>query len=153
MVAAEAEVAGRERDLVIAQTNLQLQGERLKSLLSKKPDAALDVVRISLTDRMPEPRDADIPEVSDALASAFNNRPDLRQFETNVQNQNLSIRFTQNSLKPRGAVFGLYAGSGLEGNTLLGATAGTGGSLGQAFTADFPEYAGGFNLSLPLRNR
>ncbi len=153
VVAAEAEVAGRERDLVVAQTNLQLQETRLKNLLSKKPDAALDEVRILLTDRMPEPRDADIPEVSDALASAFNNRPDLRQFETSVQNQNLSIRFTQNSLKPSGSVFGLYAGSGLEGNTLLGATGGTGGSLGQAFTADFPEFAGGFSLSLPLRNR
>jgi len=152
VVAAEAEVAGRQRDLVVAQTNLQLQETRLKDLLSKKPDPALDAVRISLTDRMPEPRDADIPEISDALVNAYNNRADLRQFETNVQNQNLSIRFTQNSLKPSGAIFGLYAGSGLEGNTLT-STGGTGGSLGQAFTADFPEYAGGFSLSLPLRNR
>jgi outer membrane protein len=152
VVAAEAEVAGRQRDLVVAQTNLQLQETRLKDLLSKQPDPALDNVPISLTDRMPEPRDVDIPEVSDALASAYNNRPDLRRFETSVQNQNISIRFTQNSLKPGGGVFGLYAGSGLEGNTLQ-TTGGVGGSLGQAFTADFPEYAGGFSLSLPLRNR
>ena len=152
VVAAEAEVAGRERDLVVAQTNLQLQETRLKDFLSKKPDPALDAARITLTDRMPEPRDADIPEVSDALTNAYNNRPDLRQFETSVQNQNLSVRFTQNSLKPGGAVFGLYAGSGLEGNTLQ-TTGGAGGSLGQAFTADFPEYAGGFSLNLPFRNR
>jgi len=152
VVAAEAEVAGRERDLVVAQTNLQVQETRLKNLLSKKPDPALDSARIALTTRMPEPRDADIPELSDALTTAYNNRPDLRQQETNLQNQNLSIRFTQNSLKPNGAVFGLYAGSGLEGNTLT-ATGGAGGSLGQAFGADFPEYAGGLSLSLPLRNR
>jgi len=152
VVAAEAEVAARARDLVVAQTNLQVQETRLKNLLSKKPDPALDAARIVLTDRMPEPRDADIPEVSDALTTAFNNRPDLRQLETSVQNQSLSIRFTQNSLKPSGAVFGLYAGSGLEGNTLT-ATGGAGGSFGQAFGGDFPEYAGGFSLSLPLRNR
>jgi outer membrane protein TolC len=152
VVAAEAEVAARERDLVVAQTNLQLQETRLKNLLSKKPDPGLDSARITLTTRMPEPRDADIPEISDALTTAFNNRPDLRQQETSLQNQNLSIRFTQNSLKPNGSVFGLYAGSGLKGNTLT-ETGGVGGSLGQAFGADFPEYAGGFSLSLPLRNR
>jgi len=152
VVAAEAEVAGRERDLVVAQTNLQLQETRLKNFLSKKPDPDLDAVRIVLTDRMPVPRDADIPDVTNALINAYNNRPDLRQFETSVQNQSLSIRFTQNSLMPSGSVFGLYAGSGLDGNTPL-APGGAGGSLGQAFTADFPEYAGGFNLSLPLRNR
>ena len=55
-------------------------------------------------------------------------------------------------MKPSAAVFGLYAGSGLEGNTLTG-TGGAGGSFGQAFGGDFPEYAGGVSLSLPLRNR
>jgi outer membrane protein TolC len=152
VVAAEAEVAGRERDLVVAETNLQLQETRLKDFLSKKPDPELDIARITLTDRMPEPRDADIPDVTDALTNAYNNRPDLRQFETSVQNQNLSIRFTQNSLKPSGAIFGLYAGSGLDGNAAA-IRGGAGGSLNQAFTADFPEYAGGFSLSLPFRNR
>src|SRR3990167_5101400 len=152
VVVAESEVASRQRDLVVARTNLQLQETRLKNLFSKKPDPALDAARIVLTDRMPEPRDADIPEISDALTTAINNRPDLRQSETNLQNQNLSIRFTQNSLKPNGSIFGLFAGSGLEGNSLRSA-GGAGGSLQQAFGADFPEYAGGFSLNLPLRNR
>ena len=152
VVAAESEVAARQRDLVVARTNLQLQETRLKNLLSKKPDPELDAARVALTDRMPEPRDADIPEISDALTTALNNRPDLRQSETNVQNQNLSIRFTQNSLKPNGSVFGLYAGSGLQGDSLR-TVGGAGGSLHQAFGADFPEYAGGFSMNLPLRNR
>jgi outer membrane protein TolC len=49
-------------------------------------------------------------------------------------------------------VFGLLAGSGLEGNNAAG-TGGVGGALGQAFRYDFPEYAGGMSLSLSLRNR
>ena len=152
VVAAEAEVAGRERDLVVARTNLQLQETRFKNLLSKKPEAALDGARVVLTDHMPEPRDADIPEIQDAFTTAFNNRPDLRQAEGNLQNQNLSIRFTENSLKPGGAVFGLYAGSGLQGDTAA-SVAGAGESLRQTFGGDFPEYAGGLSLSLPIRNR
>lgn len=152
VVAAESEVAARERDRVLAQTNLQLQETRLKNLLSKRPDPALDAAEIVLTDRMPEPRDADIPDLQDALTTARNNRPDLRQAEGNLQNQQIAIRFTQNGLLPDGAVFGLYAGSGLTGNTPLVAT-GASDSLRQAFGGDFPEYAGGFSLSLPIRNR
>lgn len=155
VVAAEAEVAARQRDLVVAQTSLQTQETRLKNLLSKKPDPALDAAQVSLTDRLPEPRDADVPNLPDALTTAFNNRPDLRQTEGNLQNQNLSLRFTRNGLLPNGSVFGLYAGSGLQGNTTTAPfkTAGAGDSLQQTFGADFPEYAGGLSLNLSIRNR
>ena len=152
VVAAESEVAARQRDLVVAQTSLQTQETRLKNLLSKKPDPALDAAQVSLTDRLPEPRDADVPKLPDALTTAFNNRPDLRQTEGNLQNQNLSLRFTRNGLLPNGSVFGLYAASGLQGNTAI-TTAGAGDSLQQTFGADFPEYAGGLSLNLSLRNR
>ncbi|MBI4463804.1 MAG: TolC family protein, partial [Acidobacteria bacterium] len=152
VVSAEAEVAARQRDLVVARTGLQLQETRLKNLLSKKPDPALDAAQVSLTDRLPEPREADVPNLPDALTTAFNNRPDLRQQEGNLQNQNISLRFTQNGLLPQSSIFGLYAGSGLQGNTLT-ATAGAGDSLQQSFGGDFPEYAGGISLSLPIRNR
>ncbi|MBI4481051.1 MAG: TolC family protein [Acidobacteria bacterium] len=159
VVAAESEVAARQRDLVVAQTSLQTQETRLKNLLSKKPDPALDAAQVSLTDRLPEPRDADVPKLPDALTTAFNNRPDLRQTEGNLQNQNLSIRFTRIGLLPNGSVFGLYAGAGLQGNTVPTATspivtaAGAGDSLQQTFGGDFPEYAGGLSLNLSLRNR
>ncbi|MBI3894369.1 MAG: TolC family protein [Acidobacteria bacterium] len=152
VVAAEAEVAARQRDLVVAQTNLQTQETRLKNFLSKKPDPALDAAQVLLSDRLPEPRDVDVPNLQDALTTAYNNRPDLRQQEGNLQNQNLSVRFTQNGLLPQTAIFGLYAGSGLEGNTLA-TTGGARDSLRQTFGGDFPEYAGGISLSLPIRNR
>ncbi|MBI4464658.1 MAG: TolC family protein [Acidobacteria bacterium] len=152
VVAAQAEVAARERDWVMAQTNLQLQATRLKNILSKRADPELDAAQIVLTDRMPEPRDADILDLQAALANALNNRPDLRQAEGNLQNQEISVRFTDNSLLPSGSVFGFYAGSGLQGNSAQLA-AGASESLQQALGGDFPEYAGGFSLSLPIRNR
>ena len=152
VISAEAELAARERDLVVAQTNLQLQETKLKNILSKKPDTALDAARIVITDRMPEPRDIDIPKLEDALTSAMNNRPDLRQAEGNLQNQKLSVDYTANNMKPNLGVFGLYSGSGLQGNNLA-MVAGVGGSLQQSFGGDFPEYAGGLNFNLALRNR
>ncbi|OFV95226.1 MAG: hypothetical protein A3F68_02595 [Acidobacteria bacterium RIFCSPLOWO2_12_FULL_54_10] len=157
VVAAEAEVAARERDLVVAQTNLQIQETRLKNLLSRRTEPEMDNARVVLTDRLPEPRDADIPALDAALTSAFNNRPDLRQTEGNLQNQAISLRFTKNSLLPSGSIFGLYSGSGLDGNQLVGGvpvtSGGTGDSFSKTFAGDFPEYAGGLSLSLPLRNR
>ena len=62
VVAADSEVAARERDLIVAQTNLQLQETRLKNMLMRRPDAALDAARISVTTTMPAPRDSDIPD-------------------------------------------------------------------------------------------
>src|SRR3990172_8085250 len=77
VVAAEAEVAARERDLIVARTNLPFQQTRLKNILSKRLDPELDAARIVITDRLPEPRDADLPAIEDALANALRNRPDL----------------------------------------------------------------------------
>jgi outer membrane protein len=152
VVSAESEVAGRERDLVVARTNLQIQETRLKNLLSKKPDPALDAAKVVVTTQMPEPRDVDIPQLENALSNAETNRPELRQSEGNLQNQDVSVSFTKNNLLPGLSTFGLYAGSGLQGNNLLVAE-GAGASLDQAFTGTFPEYATGVTLNLPLRNR
>ncbi len=152
VTSAEAEVAARTRDLTLARTNLQLQEANLKNLLVKKSSPELDNVAIVLKDQMPAPGNKDLPDVKTALETAFKNRPDLRQAQSNLENQELATRFTENSLKPAAAVFGLYAGSGLEGNE-AGIPGGAGGSFQQAFYGDFPEYGGGVSLSIPIRNR
>jgi outer membrane protein len=152
LVSAEAEVAARRRDLTVARTNLQLQEAALKNVLSKRVSPALDAAQIVLRDSLPEPRDADIPDLNAALAEALAKRPDLRTAVTNIQNQDIAVSFTKNSLKPDLAAFGFYAGSGLDGNNpslpeLFGE------ALSQSFGGDYPEYAGGFSFSLPIRNR
>ena len=152
VVAADSEVAARQRDLIVAQTNAQLQETRLKNMLTRKPEPLLDAANITPVTPMPVPRDEDIPAVQDALKLALENRPDLRQAVGNLENQSLALNFTKQNLLPEAAVFGLLAGAGLDGNNLLGA-GGAIDSLGQAFSYDFPEYAGGLSVSLSLRNR
>jgi len=152
VVSAEAEVAGRTRDLTIARTNLQLQEAALKNMLVKKVSPELDTARILIKDTMPEPRASDIPELQSALASALEKRPDLRQAESNLFNQDIATQFTTNSLLPGASVFGFYAGAGLGGKSAQTET-GLLNAFGQAFKADYPEYAGGLTLNVPLRNR
>jgi len=152
VVSAEAEVAGRTRDLTVARTNLQLQEAALKNMLSKQVTPEIDGAQIVVKDPMPDPRDSDLPDLPAALSSALQNRPDLRQAERNLQNQDASTRFTRNNLLPSVAVFGFYAGAGLQGNS-VDTRSGIWDALGQSFAADFPEYAGGTTMSIPLRNR
>jgi outer membrane protein TolC len=152
VTSAESEVAGRVRDLTVATTNVQLQEATLKNMLVKNVTPQVDAARIIIKDPMPEPNQADIPDLQLALANALESRPELRQTAINLRNQDVSDDFTQDALKPAFSVFGFYAGSGLQGTSQTD-TSGLSDALGQAFNASYPEYAGGFSLSIPLRNR
>jgi outer membrane protein TolC len=152
VTSAESEVASRERDLTMATTNLEFQEATLKNMLVKKVGPELDAARIIIADAMPQPAAADIPELQMALANAMESRPELRQADINLKNQDVSDRFTEEALKPSLSVFGFYAGSGLQGTTAT-SDSGMTDSLGQAFNASYPEYSGGFSLNVSLRNR
>lgn len=152
VTSAESEVAARTRDLTVATTNLQLQEATLKNMLVKKVGSELDAARIVLKDAMPEPGNTDVPDLKTALANALENRPELRQAEINLQNQDISVRFTGNALMPSLSVFGFYAGSGLQGTSAT-TSSGMFDAFGQSFKATYPEYAGGLSLSVTLRNR
>ncbi|HYK90701.1 MAG TPA: TolC family protein, partial [Acidobacteriota bacterium] len=155
VTSAESEVAARARDLTLAKTNLQLQEATLKNMLVKRVSPELDAAAIVVKDPMPEPRAADIPDLETALAGALEARPELQTAEINLQNQDISVRFTEDNLKPALSVFGFYAGSGLQGNPtdIAAADSGMSDSFGQSLKAAYPEYAGGLSFSVPIRNR
>ncbi len=154
VVTAQAQLAASQRDLVVAQTNWKMAQTQFKSMLSKRMVPELDAADVVTTDPLPAPQPTDVPSLQTALESALTRRPDLLQAETDVQNQVISGRFTRNAMLPEFNTFGLWAGSGLTGNALLGAESGGGfGSLNQAFGADFPEYGGGMSYFMYLGNR
>jgi outer membrane protein TolC len=145
-------VAAARRDLILAQTNFQLQETQFKKLLSKRSDPDLDAAGIETIDALPEPSDRDLPELNTALAAAFEERPELRIAQQDLANQEISSRFTSNGLLPNVSVFSLFAGAGLAGDNTR-ATTGAGKSLFQDFSAQYPEYASGLSMVIPLRNR
>jgi outer membrane protein TolC len=152
VTSAESEVAARTRDLTVARTNVQFQEATLKNMLTKKVSTELDAAQIVIMDPMPEPKQADIPQLEVALANAMETRTELRQAAINLKNQDISVRFTEKTLLPSLSVFGFYAGSGLEGTSTTDSNGMT-SAFGQSFNGSNPEYAGGFSLSIPLRNR
>lgn len=119
VVRAESEVAARQQDLIVAQTNYLEQQEKLKTALSKHVDPDLASAQIDATDALPNPTPNDIPSLADALKEAEVNRPEITQADLNIRNQQITIQAARNGLLPTLDVFATYAPTGLSGNKLI----------------------------------
>jgi outer membrane protein TolC len=161
VTAAEAEMTARRRDLIVAQTALQTRQLDLKNMISKDLVAGIAEAALEPLDALPDPSDSDIPRTADAIAVARQNRPELRQAEQSMANQDVVVRFTRNSMRPTLTAFALLASAGLSGDQLISNTAGVpfvlsggyGGALNQMGRFAFPEYAVGISLNLSIKNR
>jgi outer membrane protein len=161
VVSAQSQVASTQRNLIVAQTNLQQEELVLKTFFSKQISDALGDAHIVATDELPAPQDADIPPFEEAIATAARNRPEVPQAEATLRNNQVAVKVTQNFLKPTFNVFGLFATAGLSGDQEISTAGGIpvlvrgglGQELGQFFRVKYPEYAIGFALTIPIKNR
>jgi outer membrane protein TolC len=157
LVSTGAAVAVAQRDLILAKTNFQLQEAQVKRLLSKQIDPELDAASIKITDDLPEPNESDVPEINTALAAALEERPELHIAQQDLAKQGIAAQFTRNGLLPNVSVYSLLAGEGLAGQnsklTGAGQPGGAGQSLYQDLIVQYPEYASGVSMVIPIRNR
>ncbi len=183
VVRAESEVATDQQNLIVAQTNVDEQGELIKTALAKKVDGDLVSAQVDAVDKLPEPRPDDIPPLDKALEIAAQNRPEIEQADLNLRYQDIVIKANRNALLPTLDFFATYASSGLSGvqpiygacpagfqaaatecvNPTTGVTmtppvtgnkyGGAGQSLSQIFHNDYPNYSVGLSLAIPIRNR
>ena len=87
VVRAESEVATDQQNLIVAQTNVDEQGELIKTALAKKVDGDLVSAQVDAVDKLPEPRPDDIPPLDKALEIAAQNRPEIEQADLNLRYQ------------------------------------------------------------------
>ena len=177
VVRAESEVAARQQDLIVAQTNLQQQAEIIKTALSKQVGPDLAAAQIVAQDSLPEPQPDDVPTLDEALKLAFANRPEIEQSDLKLRDQDYTIAARRNSLLPSLNVFASYIAVGLAGNQLLcpegtssyggrcavpgdgylpplgTAAGGVSQALSQTWRGQYPDYSFGLTLSIPIRNR
>jgi outer membrane protein TolC len=145
VVQAKSQLAADRRDLVNAQTNLQMQELKLKSVISKNISPELADAQIEATDRLPEPDDIQMPPLSEAIATATQNRSSIRQAQLGIENQRIAGMFTRNNLLPTFSVFAQFNSYALAG--------GTNAMFRQLAQWDYPEYSLGFSLTFSVRNR
>jgi len=169
IVRAEAEVASREQDLTISETQVLQQETILKNALSKNGVASPSVAeaRIVPTDRMQMPATEPIQPLQDLMANALRARPELSQNRITIEDQKISIKGSKSALLPTLDLVATLANNGLAGQPsnlppifptsphsgnpfFIG---GTSTLLSQVFSRNFPDYGIGFNLNIPIRNR
>jgi outer membrane protein TolC len=172
IVQAEAAVATAQQDLIIAQTQVLQQETILKDALSRMgvESATLATAHVIPTDRIRIPDVDQIEPYQDAVALALHSRPELAQQRISVENNKVNARGSRAELLPTLNAFVTLDNNGLAGaaNAVPGPTGstvlkagtanpyfvgGAGTLLGQLFGRNFPDYAVGLNLNIPIRNR
>jgi outer membrane protein TolC len=160
---AEAEVAARQQDVTVAETNVLQQETIIKNSLSRNGVAnpLVAAARIVPTDRIRVPENETLSALPDLFETALKNRPELEQSRLNLDNSKISIEGLKNGLLPVVTAFGELTNNGLAGSTNPGAepppdpyfVGGYGTALAQTFRRNFPNYNVGVNYSITLRNR
>jgi outer membrane protein TolC len=176
IVQAEAEVAARQQDLVVSETQVLQQETIIKNVLSRTGVAnpALAVASIVPTDRIRVPDLEQIQPVQDLMARALDNRPELGRISIQLDNAKINLSATKNALLPQLSAFATLNNNALSGqiNSLPVPSIGGvpaqprniaaidpfflgnyGNFLRQMFARNFPDYTVGVQLNIPLRNR
>jgi outer membrane protein TolC len=163
VIRAENELAARNQELILAQTTLQLQQLLMKNAIARNVnDSALGDTPVIPTDTMEVPPTEPAIPIQDLVSDAEAHRPELAQARIDLQNRKISRKTVANALLPQLDLIAWYGGAGLAGeqnpyNTGLPANSilrtGFSNAFSSLFHNNYPDYAVGFNFTLPLRNR
>jgi outer membrane protein len=159
---AEAEVASRRQDVILAQAALRQQEATLKEQLVRTEDPLVDAAQIVPLDRIDVPEQDDLPPLRELVARAMAKRPDVQLSKISDENALINSIGTANGLWPnliaytgasdRGSAGTPQASSGRGPNPYF--VGGYGTALMQIFRRNFPsEFAGVFLGGFPLHNR
>jgi outer membrane protein len=168
VVQAEAQKASDQQNLIIAQTNYQQLGVAMKNLILKNlNDPAVLTAEVVPTDKIEVPPVEPVVPIQDLVNSAISGRTELQESRININNRDMSIKTTKNSLLPQLDAFGTFTSRGVGGvghvcpnastpcNAALVpfAISGFGGAFGDAVGGLNPDYTLGVQFSMVLRNR
>lgn len=168
IVRAEAEVAAREENLTIAETQLRQQETLLKNALSVNGMASPSLMssRIIPTDTIQVPQFEAIGPIDALMRQAIAKRPDIEQSRIQLGNRDINLKAIRNARLPTLSVSFDLTNNGLAGqfNELFVPSpgqspgdefflGGLGSALNQVLARNFPDYQVGVSLAIPLRNR
>ena len=168
VVQAEAQQASDQQNLIIAQTNYQQLGVAMKNLILKNlNDPAVLTAEVVPTDKITVPPIEPVVPIQDLVNTAISARTELQESRININNRDMSLKTTRNSLLPQLDAFGTFTSRGVGGvghvcpntsspcNSALSplALSSFGGAFGDAIGGQNPDYTIGVQFSMVLRNR
>src|SRR5947209_9508821 len=173
VVQAQSQLATSQQNLIVAQTNLQLQQYLMLNAVARNVSSNKDLstVKVIPTDRMDVSTYTDQNlDTEKLIDTAFKARPDINESLIDITNRNITRKTAKNALLPVIDAFAYYGGSGLAGNQnslgtcVPGQTGfctppgtipptGAGTALSDLFNGAAPDKGVGVSVSIPLRNR
>jgi hydrophobic/amphiphilic exporter-1 (mainly G- bacteria), HAE1 family len=161
LVAARAEVAQRQENLIIARTAALQTEDTLRVLIIDPKRDDYWTLRLEPADR--QPVILAMPDVDAAVRRALAERTDLSNARSTLQIDETNIALSKSQTLPDLRVQANYIGNGAGGSRLVreggfpGTVVGTvdtsfGSTLGQVFSGDFPTWTLGVQFSYPLGN-
>jgi HAE1 family hydrophobic/amphiphilic exporter-1 len=161
LVAAQAEVAQRRENLIVAQTAALQTEDVLRTLVIDPKRDDYWMIRLEPADRVPVVQAP--PDVDAAVRRALGERTDLARARTDIRVNETTIALSKSETLPDLNVQANYLGNGAGGTRLLrtGGFPGTiigsdetsfGSVLGQLFSGDFPTWTVGLTFSYPIGN-
>jgi outer membrane protein TolC len=165
----QADFARAEINVSQARFRLIQAEDVLRRQIAADLDPDIRRLPIRLTESVLPPADDKEIDREPAVERGLAMRPDFRAALVNLETDDLTIRQATNSLRPDLSLTGSYAASGRGGNFFQrtnvfagdgGASSvikmtpgGFGDALNQVFNFNYPVYAFGLTLRLPIRDR
>jgi HAE1 family hydrophobic/amphiphilic exporter-1 len=161
LVAARAEVAQRQENLIIARTAALQTEDNLRTIIIDPSRADYWMIRLEPAERVPVIGPP--PDVDAAVRRALGERTDLEQARTEIQITDTTVALSKSQTLPDLRVQANYLGDGAGGTRLIreGGFPGTvvgsvdtsfGSVLGQVFSGDYPTWTFGLTFAYPLGN-
>jgi outer membrane protein len=173
VVRAQSQVASSNQALIVSQTNLQLQQLLMKNAITRNlSDPVLASAEVIPTSTMATPTVEPVIPIQDLINDALSHRPELAQSRVDLVNREVTKKAAANALLPSVDLVAWYGAGALGGPTnpdvICGSpkanpnfcippssTAPNGwtGAFKNLFGYNYPDYAVGFNVNIPIRNR
>lgn len=169
VVRAEAQLAQAQTDLIAAETQVLNQETIIKNALSRTgiDSPTWQSARIIPTDTLPTPEIDQLPDMEKLTQEAIMRRPEVDQIRVQISNTKIGLNGARSQLLPSLDAFASMTNNGLAGmqNPLYPVNppnspapdpflmGGAGRMYDQIFHRAFGDYAVGFQLNVPIRNR
>jgi outer membrane protein TolC len=164
VIQTQLDVAQRGDLVVGANGTVTTAQDQIKKLISSSTDQSMFLINLKAMESPHQPLPDEIPSLKEGLATAFENRPEIRQAMLDLKNKDIDVQYSKNQVKPALDVFANFSQNGtggtqrILGNSLGGNAGevipgGIGDALKQMWGFNYTGYNVGFNLIIPLDNK
>jgi outer membrane protein TolC len=140
---AEAAVASRVEQVLVAEKAIRDQEDQFRRLLNPAEEELRQDIRLTPLDKPSQTLEAISAE--ETIDVALERRPEVLQAKKNIETADVNVKFAKNQMLPNLSFQGTSGLAGLGGNA--------GDMVNRNFGGDYYNYGAGLVLSYPLGNR